>query len=374
MLRFLNWKMALLIACLLTISTMGLFRILAPGKVVVWRGETKIMPKDRESRSGFGSDIAIDGNIAVIGAPSDSSLGMAYIYERSGNDWIEKAKLQPGDQDFYRPGGFGRTVVISGNTIVIGTPGNAIYVFVRQGDRWIQQAKLTADINSLDTLAASLAFSQNTIVVAADVLASSRSRRFYVFERDPETSTWSQANQVVPPPGTISSGNAVATDGNTIVLSGLNNAVVYNRHLTSRQWAYQTILNSDYPDRDTIFGYSVAVENDTIVIGVPSEQDKPMIAIGAVYVFERQPETSQWKRKTKLLPHGANIGNFVEQFVNPYKFGARVAIHGDKILVGACTVLYQRATVFLISPLQKQQLTFTSKIQSLANGCNNRKY
>lgn len=226
MLQFLNWRMTLLVDCLLAVLSMGLFWILAPRQVVVWGGETKILPKDLESRGGFGADIAIDGNVAAIGAPSDSSRGVAYIYERSGNDWVEKEKLQPGDQDFYRPGGFGRTVAISGNTIVIGTPGNAIYVFVRQGDRWIQQAKLAADINSLDTLAASLVFSQNTIVVAADVLASSRSRRFYVFERDSKTSTWSQANQIVPPPGTISSGNAVATDGNPIVLSGLNSAVL----------------------------------------------------------------------------------------------------------------------------------------------------
>jgi FG-GAP repeat len=149
MLRFLNWQMALLIACLLAVLSVGLFWILAPGKVVVWRGETKILPKERESRGGFGSDIAIDGNVAVVGAPSDSSLGVAYIYERSGNDWVEKARLQPNDQDFYLPGAFGRIVAVSGDTVVVGTLSNAIYVFVRQGDRWIQQAKLTADIKGL---------------------------------------------------------------------------------------------------------------------------------------------------------------------------------------------------------------------------------
>ena len=50
------------------------------------------------SLDGFGRSVAIDGDIAVVGAPNDdgtagSNQGSAYIYERSGPGWIFKAKL-----------------------------------------------------------------------------------------------------------------------------------------------------------------------------------------------------------------------------------------------------------------------------------------
>jgi FG-GAP repeat len=350
MLRFLNWQMALLIACLLTVLSVGLFWVSAPGKVVVWRGETKILPKERnERRIRLGASIAVDGNLAVMGAPADQLSGAAYIYERVGSKWVEQAKLQPQDQDFYDVASFGMEVAISGDTAVVGTVSNAIYVFVRQGDRWIQQAKLTADINSLDTLADSLAFSQNTIVVAADVLASPQSHIFFVFERDPKTGTWSEATQILPPPGKILFGQAAAIDGDTMVLSDLKRAMVFVRTSSNRQWTYQATLTDDHPDRTTLFGYDVALDNHTVVVGAPLELSS-FIRTGAAYVFQRHPETGQWKRKAKLIPRGANVGNFVSQFINPYEFGGRVAVRDDKILVGSCTGRPHGGTAFFSSP------------------------
>src|SRR5580704_5754672 len=104
-------------------------------------------PSDGASSARLGQSVAIDGNTAVVGAPSEGGLtGAAYVFVLSGVTWIQQAKLTAsdgasGDQ-------FGSSVSLFGGSVVIGAPGNstqgAAYVFTTDGFTWTQQAKLTA--------------------------------------------------------------------------------------------------------------------------------------------------------------------------------------------------------------------------------------
>lgn len=67
---------------------------------------------------------------------------------------------------------------------------------------------------------------------------------------------------------------------------------------------------------DAVFGYSVAVAGDTIVVGAP-----PL----AVYVFVRQPATG-WVQQAAIPSPPSEAAP---------DFGFRVAISGDRLLVGA---------------------------------------
>ena len=141
--------------------------------------------------------MTISGDTAVVGAILDddngSASGSAYVFTRTGTTWTEEAKLTASDAAFDDV--FGESVTVSGDTAVVGAPGDddagtnsgSAYVFTRGGSTWTQQAKLTAsDAAFGDSFGASVTVSGDTAVVGArgDDDAGSASGSAYVFRFD----------------------------------------------------------------------------------------------------------------------------------------------------------------------------------------------
>ena len=174
------------------------------------------------------------------------------MFTENGGTWTQQAELTSSDGQDYDQ--FGESVAISGNTIVIGAlchpyssnsyppcgPG-AVYVFGESGGTWTQQAELTAsDGVSEDLFGYSVAFDSNTIVIGADqkeIHFHANQGAAYVFVGS--GGTWTQQAELT------------AIDG------------IYN----------------DY------FGYSVAVNGSTAIIGAPFRTVGANQAQGTVYVF-----------------------------------------------------------------------------------------
>lgn len=122
-----------------------------------WRQEAELVAADTEHHDSFGSAVGLSGETAVIGAHRDEDsndvlAGSAYVFSRSGATWEEQAKLAP--EDGTKGDHFGRTLAISGNTILFGTDrdadpngknGGSAYVFERTDGGWREQAKLVPD-------------------------------------------------------------------------------------------------------------------------------------------------------------------------------------------------------------------------------------
>ena len=73
----------------------------------------------------FGASVAVDGNIAVVGAPVRdfqyaSNAGAAYVFTRSGTTWSYAAELKA--LDLHAGDAFGASVAIDGTTVIIGAP------------------------------------------------------------------------------------------------------------------------------------------------------------------------------------------------------------------------------------------------------------
>ena len=108
-----------------------------------WFYETTIMPT---TGIMYPPNIAISGNTAII-----SGAYAATVYTGSGSSWSAQATLLPSD---YVPsdsiGYFGSEVAIDGDTALVeanpydasGQAAHWVYVFVRSGSTWSQQAKL----------------------------------------------------------------------------------------------------------------------------------------------------------------------------------------------------------------------------------------
>ena len=117
-------------------------------------------------RSLWGAPFADD--VGILGQ------GSAYVFNSHGRSWDETQKLTASDEAINNF--FGRSVAMSGSTIVVGAifniPGvtnhGAVYVFKRQGGSWIETQKLAAsDGAANDLFGWSVSVSDSTILVGA---------------------------------------------------------------------------------------------------------------------------------------------------------------------------------------------------------------
>ena len=201
--------------------------------------QAKLTASDGTEADGFGTSVAVSGNITVVGAPLADALGVdsgaAYVFRRRANGtWREVAKLTPSDGLANRV--FGTSVSISGDTAIIGARG-AAYVFTRtrldDAVDWIEEAKLVPpDAVGVDrSFGRSVSISGDTAVVGAagvgPLTAAGPFGAAYVFQRARrEPNDWRSVARLdaVPdsptdPPDAI--GFSVDIDRNTIVVGAL---------------------------------------------------------------------------------------------------------------------------------------------------------
>ena len=296
----------------------------------------------------FAYSVAISGDTAIVGAWTDdvganTNQGSAYIFVSSGSAWIQQAQLTA-------TGGaandvFGSFVAIDGDTAVVGALSDDVgasidqgsaYVFTRSGTVWTQQAQLLATGGAAgDGLGSSVAIDGDTVIVGAyldDVGANTNQGSAYVFTRT--GTTWTQQAQLISLGGATSDtfGISVALSGNTAIVGaylddvGANtnqgSAYVFTRSGTV--WTQQAQLNATGGTTEDRFGFSVAIDGDTAIIGAPNDDVGANNAQGAAYVFTRSGST--WTQQAQLTATGGAVNDF---------FGVSVALSGNTAIVGA---------------------------------------
>ena len=271
----------------------------------------KLTAGDAAAGDHFGITVSISGDTAVVGATRDDHAGIfsgsAYVFVGSGTSWTQQAKLTASDAALGDD--FGRSVSISGDTVVVGAIGDddvgtifggnsgSAYVFVRSGTIWTQQAKLTAsDAAELDQFGISVSISGDTALVGAfkDDDVGSESGSAYVFVRS--GTTWTQQAKLtasddaagdqfgfsVSISGDTSLMAAIGDDGEVFGLNGSGSAYVFVR--SGATWTEQAQLTASDAARADRFGASLSISGDTVVVGVASDDD-PGFDSGSAKVF-----------------------------------------------------------------------------------------
>ncbi len=254
--------------------------------------QVKYYSSGTDAGDSFGRGVSISGDTAIIGASQDEGLaanaaGSATIFVKNNGAWVEQARLVANDGGLGD--GFGYSVAVSGDTAVVGafasltmptnTHTGAAYVFVRNNGAWSLQSKLVPnDGLQSDNFGWSVALSGDTALVGAIYATDNGVKKgaAYVFVRNGVT--WSLQQKLVP--------------------------------------------NDGIPLGD--FGWSVALEGDTALIGAMLDDDKG-VGAGAAYFFLRNGTT--WSAQQKLVANDGAAGD---------QLGAAVALSGDTALLGAC--------------------------------------
>ena len=295
----------------------------------------ELRTNDRESLDRFGFSIDVDGDTAIVGAPyedtSGDNAGSAYIFTHSSSSWVELVKLQGNDTDGKDY--FGYSVAIDGDTVVVGARGKngetgTAYIFTYdEVAGWVEQQRLQgSDIDGSDYFGQSVDIDGNMIVVGASGKKSNTGAA-YVFTYS--TSSWVELAKLQASDKQTgdSFGGSVAVDGNTVVVGayredtgGTDAGAAYVFTHSSSSWVELVKLQGNDTDRKDSFGYSVAIDGDTIVVGARDKAGKT----GATYVFTYS--TSSWVELAKLQASDKQTGD---------SFGGSVAVDGNTVVVGA---------------------------------------
>jgi hypothetical protein len=206
---------------------------------------------------------------------------------------------------------------------------------------WTQQQKLTAaDGAADDFLGQSVAISGDTLVVGSqldDVGATTNQGSAYVFTRS--GGVWTEQQKLTAADGIVSDrmGASVAIDGDTVVVGvhleaespdPPNRGAAYVFTRSAGVWTQQAkLLAADGAEAD-FFGISVALEGDTAVVGAYGDDDvvggSPTMRRGSAYVFIRSGTV--WTEQQKLVAADG---------VDNDQLGQWVALSGDTVVAGA---------------------------------------
>ncbi len=331
----------------------------------------------------FGGALAVSGDTIVVGdLAADSLAGAAYVFVRQGIAWQPQGKLTAsnGGGDY-----FGSGVAIDGDVIVVGAPfedsspggdpdlddledSGAAYVFSRDNGSWSESAILKADnADAADQFGARLAVSADTIIVGVPIEGSAATGvdgdgsdnsaqtrgASYIFFRD--QSGWSQQAYLKPGDNdwVLAFGTTVAISGDIAVVgsemeasssSGVNAAEgdglsgesgaawVFVRSGTT--WSPDAFIKAPNAEMGDYFGH-VALDGNWLAVGAYREAsaarglngsrlDNSASESGAVYTFFR--DNGGWTFRDYIKAENAEAGDH---------FGDNVAWGGGTLVIAA---------------------------------------
>jgi len=272
------------------------FRQAEPG----WVEEAKLVPSDGQGLDRFGQAVAVSGDWLLVGAPLDddagSDSGSAYLFRHDGTAWVEHAKLKAGGG--MSGGQFGGAVALDGDIALVGAPqedAGAAYVYHYDEKNWIEEARIVAsDGSSNDRFGAAVAVRDGVLLVGAPRYDSTLGLNIgaaYVFQRDDVS--WVEVALLTASDAAPNDylGGAVAVDGGCAVVGahfsdavGVNSGAAYVYRADGDAWAEEAKLTAADGGPFDWFGAAVALASDRVVVGA-NRNDEAGEDCGAAYVF-----------------------------------------------------------------------------------------
>jgi hypothetical protein len=245
----------------------------------------------------FGSDIATAGDFVVVSAPSerpssDGLAGAVYVYRISTSSLLYTLS-NPNGGTFADS--YGQSVAIDGNLLAVGAPyddtggetdSGAVYIYNLTTET-LEYSIFGTDINGWSGLKVSM---NNGLLAVASISKV----KVYVASTGELLYTLDNPN----PSGTVANdnfGSALSISGNYIVI-GAYGETVDGANWSGNVYIYSTSgqLLQTFPNPNPVsggsfdyFGYSIALTNNRLYAGAPSEDvDVSITDSGRVYAFE----------------------------------------------------------------------------------------
>ena len=314
----------------------GFIVIAAPARGQVINEDVKLLASDGAAFDNFGVAVSIDNGVVAVGALLDAdngtSSGSAYLYNASTGAQI--AKLLP--TDGAEGDRFGASIAIDNGIVAVGAPlkddngssSGSAYLF--NASTGAQIAKLLPNDGAVDDQFGISIAIDNGIVAVGAWQDDNGSGSAYLFN----ASTGAQIAKLLPNDPRVGDlfGNSIAIDNGVVAvgafregdrefnfpyLSGSGSAYLFNAS-TGTQIAKLVPSDGSLADE---FGFSIAISNGVVAVGVPQRDDNGSSS-GSAYLFN----ASTGAQIAKLLPSDPTSGD---------NFGVSIAIDNGVVVVGA---------------------------------------
>ncbi|CAM9305376.1 unnamed protein product, partial [Ectocarpus fasciculatus] len=338
-----------------------------------WAREGKLSLASSVSKDYFGWAVGIDRNVLAVGAylayGDEKSVGLVYVYGYNlvKQAWVEEKVCDM--PDFYY---FGQALALHNGTILVGAYGNDAkgtyagsaflydYEYISTGngtivrDSWKQVQRLMPDdLQSFSLFGWSVALSDDVAVVGAygsTVNTRSYAGSVYVFERTERVNVpWVQVSKLTVADARAHDhfGCAVAVSGGVLAVSSqrasgdktIADGIVYLYRAIGdtgrRRWIYFKQLQIYTEDSDNIFGFSLSMYDNLLLVGFSGDESFGTADVASAYLYSLISNSEgalDAVRDVSLSPfysEGLKTGSQAR------RFGCSVAIHGEIIAVGA---------------------------------------
>ena len=262
-----------------------------------WSQAASLIESVPVANAQFGRAIALSSQHAVVTTFTTNASGRAAVYTHVGTAFGASASLtspnaSPGDR-------FGEAAAIDGDWIAIGAPGRAghgaIDLFVRIGTTWSHHSSIEPLAPSAGwEYGASISLRGNTLCVGApgDAVNGSEAGAVVVYRLS--GNTWGLSQTLRAPDGAAGAlfGTSVALENNTMVIgayrddaSTVDSGSAYVFRSTGTAWNYAQKLFPETSVQDADFGFAVAISGPRIAVGAPSAVVTGGVRAGVAYVF-----------------------------------------------------------------------------------------
>ena len=316
----------------------------SPERVRSWRPDTSITPPP-SAEWCIGPAVALHGDMLAAGPARDwdlgEDLGGVRLFRRSESRWLEAGSLMHPSADARA--NFGAALAMDDMLLAVGCPRDAtggfetgaVHMFRRHAGGWVAEGLLTRpEPSTSDLTGTSVALHGDTVVVGvpkADAGALDAGCA-EVFRR--HDGAWQHEATLLAPDPQIGAlfGLSVAVDGDIILVGAPGDAsqgpAAGRVHLyarTRRGWRWEGSVGCPTGPR-AWFGASVAAARGLLVAGAPraSRPDSQGFVRGAAWRLERID--GHWRATSLLAPPDPMQGDAA---------GCALATDGSTVVLGA---------------------------------------
>lgn len=300
---------------------------------------------------GFGSTLAISGSDVIVGETgSEAFSGTVYIFTKSDDgSWAETRQLEaPGGPE--RGDGYGRAVASNGWQLIVGAPSsNMAYIYTRNDDgSWDAGTALSApDVVDGDDFGSVVAIGDGFAVVSSTA-QNENAGTVYVFRW--ADGAWTQDAKLAPEPLAADAvfGSSIAVSDDLILIGAPARSggrgqeytevgAVYAFRYADGAWTEVGQLSPQDVTEGGAFGASIALDGDEVAVGAPFDSNSS----GSVSLFSWDEESSAYAWTNKLSPFVSSRGT---------RFGASVGLSEGMVYVGSPGDSRGLGTLYVFTP------------------------
>ncbi len=298
-------------------SSTGAAYVFQQDETGAWRQTQRLTASDGSPGDAFGRVAAISGDFAFISTMAhNGTRGAVYVFHRDDSgSWSEAVKLMAADADSGDV--FGTAIAVDGNVALIGAPqknnrAGAVYVFrldEAQGT-WAQEAQLEGtDIAKNSFFGAALTLRGDGAFVGAP--GHSGGGAVFGFRYDTESGEWAEDRVMLPFDGSRRGRYSIAlavAEGALWVgaprAGGFEGRLyTLTREEESGEWTGAEISVGEDVHRGDQYAGTIALRGDIAVVGLPGDD----YGAGTAIVFERDDATGEWLERHRIFSEASSF-------------------------------------------------------------------